>query len=518
MGNIHLHGLLQRMFHFGLPATSVLTRPEFLDARGAREWLSALDPSQPLARQASLVGQLNLLNRYPVPAAERLRIAEELRPAVLAAQAHITARFAGRPLPLANGERAALDANQSLWDTLATAYLHCLSAALDGDGKVVGQTALIAHRALSTLACLQLDALRAAHVPASGYWRRVHACFLAADSLAASERRIRDETMHDERPTTVRAAYVLCVLLHVASPFGLSHRQLKILFRWLGKWSGKVDTSLEPTRASALPPLMVDLNADEPVAQAPQAHSRMRWLILDEFAHTVRKRLALLAQGEAPAALRLGDELSPSQANRLLRHLHGHCCRGGLTRSEARRPIRRTASVVVGMDAVLGWLAGGGATEERSSTGLPEEWIVVDDSPAGLRMTRRVSIGGARIGLGMLVAVRPDDAAQFMLAHVCWVMALDGDLHMGVSLLAGTPTAVDIARTPDGEGVQFSRALLVPRVERVGQPECVALPSGWYRKSRDIVLGDEGQRRRVRLVESLERGSDFDLARIESLT
>ncbi|WP_018412690.1 hypothetical protein [Methyloversatilis thermotolerans] len=511
------------MFHFGLPATSTQTRPDFVDARGAREWLTELDSNQPLPAQAKLVGQLNLLNRFVVPAVERLRMVEELRPAVLAVQANTIVRFAGRPLPLANSERAALDANQSLWDTLATAYLHCLSAALDGDGKVVGQTALIAHRALSALACMQLDALRAAHVPAAGYWRRVHACFLAADSLAASERRIRDEVMHEERPTAVRAAYVLCVLLNVASPFGLNHRQLKILFRWLGKWSGKVETSLSPVAGSALPPLMVDLNADDPVARAPQAHSRMRWLILDEFAHTVRKRLLLLAQGEAPATLRLGEELSPSQANRLLRHLHGHCCRGGLTRTEARRPVRRSAAVVIGMDGVLRLLAGGTAPDaatapDSSSPAAIETWQIVDDSATGLRLTRRASGDGTRIGLGMLVAVRPDDAAQFMLAHVCWTMAIDGDLNMGISLLAGTPTAVDIARTPDGEGVQFSRALLVPRVERVGQPECVALPSGWYRKSRDIVLGGDGLRRRVRLAESLERGSDFDLARIESLS
>jgi hypothetical protein len=55
----------------------------------------------------------------------------------------------------------------------------------------------------------------------------------------------------------------------------------------------------------------------------------------------------------------------------------------------------------------------------------------------------------------------------------------------------------------------------MPEVPRIGQPECVALPSGWYRKSRDIVLTADDGKRRVRLVESIERGADFDLARIE---
>jgi hypothetical protein len=102
-----------------------------------------------------------------------------------------------------------------------------------------------------------------------------------------------------------------------------------------------------------------------------------------------------------------------------------------------------------------------------------------------------------------------------MLAHICWVMANGIELQIGISLLAGTPQPVGLARAPDGQGEHQGHGLLMPAVERIGQPECVALPSGWYRKSRDILLSGDAGRRRVRLVESLERGADFDLARIE---
>jgi hypothetical protein len=508
------------MHPFALPATSSAHLPEFRDAGTAREWLKGTDGSQPLATQARLLGQLNLLNRCPLAAGERLRVAEELRDTVLTIQAATSNRFVGRPLPLSAGERAAFDANQGMWDTLVTAYLHCLSAALDGDGAVVGQTGLIAHRALSTLALMQLDALRTAHLPAPGYWRRVHACYDAAAQLGAAERKIRDGAIHDERPTSVRAAYVLCVLLHTSSPFGLTHRQLRVLHRWLGKWAGKVALFDTPVPQSALPPLMLDLTADEPVARTTQPDSRLRWLVLDEFSHSVRKRMALLAQGETPQALRLGDELSPGQADRLLRHLHAHCCRGGLTRAEARRPLQQNASVVIGMGAVQQFLGGGdndpGNRPETVAAGcLVEDWRVLDDSPTGLRLGRRASGDGARIGNGMLLAVRPDNSPHFMLAHVCWIMAVDGELQMGISMRAGAPRLVDLARASDGSGENEARGVLIPEVPRIAQPECVALPSGWYRKSRDILLTADGGTRRVRLVESIERGADFDLARIE---
>jgi hypothetical protein len=514
------------MYPFALPATANAHPPDFANAREARDWLAQLDSTQPLNAQASLLGQLNLMNRFRMPAGERLRVIEELRETVLSVQASASSRFVGRPLPLSAGERAAFDANQAMWDTLVSAYLHCLTAALDGDSGVAGQVALIAHRALGALALMQLDALRTAHLPAPGYWRRTHACYEAAEKLGATERKIQDNALNDERPTSVRAAYVLCVLMHTASPFGLTHRQLRMLCRWLGKWAGKVALLDTAIHHCALPPLMLDLSSDEAIARSTQLQSSLRWLVLDEFSHGIRKRLTMLAQGETPAALRLGDELSPAQADRLLRHLHTHCCRGGLTRAEQRHPMQRNASVVIGMQAVQHFLGGieevaadiarFSAHPETVATGyLVEDWRILDDSATGLRLGRRASQDGSRVSNGMLLAVRPENSPQFLLAHVCWTMANGIDLQIGISMLAGTPQPVELARTPDGRGDHEGRGLLMPAVERIGQPECVALPSGWYRKSRDILLSGDGGKRRVRLVESLERGSDFDLARIE---
>jgi hypothetical protein len=487
--------------------------------------LQQLEGAPPLNAQASLLGQLNLLNRFRLPAGDRLRVIEELRDAVLAVQASALPRFVGRPLPLSAGERAAFDANQAMWDALVTGYLHCLSAVLDGDGGVAGQVVLIAHRALSALAQMQLDAQRASHSPGAGYWRRVHACYEAAEKLGVAERKIQDDALNDERPTSIRAAYVLCVLMHTASPFGLAHRQLRMLFRWLGKWSGKVALLDVAAHHGALPPLMLDLSSDEAIARSTQLESSLRWLVLDEFSLGIRKRLALLAQGETPMALHLGDELSPAQADRLLRHLHTHCCRGGLTRTEPRRVQQQNAAVVIGMPAVQQFLGGGVlasdearavARAETTATGyLVEDWSILDGSATGLRLGRRTGGDGMRVSNGMLLVVRPDNAAQFMLAHVCWIMAHGAELQMGISMLAGAPQLVELSRTPDGQGEHQGRGLLVPAVERIGQPECVALPSGWYRRLCDVLLSDDGNKRRVRLVESLARGADFDLARIE---
>ena len=62
----------------------------------------------------------------------------------------------------------------------------------------------------------------------------------------------------------------------------------------------------------------------------------------------------------------------------------------------------------------------------------------------------------------MLLAVRPDNSPHFMLAHVCWIMAVEGELQMGISMLAGAPRLVDLARTPDGSGEHEARGVLMP--------------------------------------------------------
>lgn len=87
-----------------------------------------------------------------------------------------------------------------------------------------------------------------------------------------------------------------------------------------------------------------------------------------------------------------------------------------------------------------------------------------------------------------------------------------------ISMRAGMPQPVDVVRSSDGSRDHGGQVLLMPAVERIGQPECVTLWSGWYRKSRNITLSGHHGERRVQRVQSLERGCGSELACIESVT
>jgi hypothetical protein len=113
---------------FNLPQTNTAQPPAFTTAAECAEWLEDQPVGQQVQMQAVLLKSLNQLNRYTLPAAERLAILEVLRAPVHATQEENMRRFAGKPLPLAPTEQAAFDTSLAIWNALVTGYLHCLAA------------------------------------------------------------------------------------------------------------------------------------------------------------------------------------------------------------------------------------------------------------------------------------------------------------------------------------------------------------------------------------------------------
>ena len=130
---------------------------------------------------------------------------------------------------------------------------------------------------------------------------------------------------------------------------------------------------------------------------------------------------------------------------------------------------------------------------------LVETWQVDDESAQGLRIVRKAATPGKRYAHGQLVAVRPADAKTFMLGQVRWLMAAEtGDLHAGVKLLAGVPSAVSVR--PTGVNVQtekFVQAMALGAVAAINQPITLVLPTGWFKPKRVIELFTDSRAQRA---------------------
>lgn len=539
-----------------LPSTGTEHPPLFANLEQCLAWKKALPLSNSSQVQAYLLRQLGLLNRFTVPADVRLAILEALRDTVHFVQSEGAKKFAGKPLPLADSEQAALAAAHDLWQALATGYLRCLDACLAGDAGLGGQAALICQRVLATLAEDHADQLRANRQPDSAHWRLAHAAFASAETLGVAGQPVEDQLRAVDEPSAM-AAYAELALLHTAGLHELTARQQIWVIRWARRWSGKLQVSLAPPPedSSALP-LCVDLESEEPAGFKPQSGSGARWLDTAGLRQSLNKRANLLAAGgeeNTPARLGLGEDCPQPACGEVLRRVYPRWVKGGIRRRHDRHPFAGSCRFVVGVEAIHYYLSGrevfqppGSVNhdklrrerEEIATFGrvaarftddhsrnlgfhfeqweIAEDWALLDQSTGGLRLVRPLAQPGGRFGIGQLVAVQPAGSSGLLLGMVRWALVIGEDLAAGIQLFPGKPAPVAVR----GTGVMatkeaFRPAFLLPPVAALNQPASIVLPPGGFKQNRIFEAWAKTGTVQVRLQELLERSADFERAAYE---
>lgn len=525
---------------FNLPVQGGGQPPAFVDARSCREWLAAQPLANAVQAQALLMRQINLLNRFGMAAAERLKILELLRDPAAFAQSESSRKFTGRPLPLALPEQASLDANRALWEALQTGYLICLADLLEGNEELRAHAALVAQRVLSTLRAELLDSYRASIDPPAGLWQKLHTLFSVAEDWGVHTQPVSDSLQTGHSASSVTATYAHALLLNRASPFELPGRQLAQVDRWLQRWSGKVSVLAAPAEEIKVAPLRVDLDADAPECGPEQTPAKPRWLDLKDLARSVKRRIAHLQKGESPASLGLGQDCVQPACENLLRQLYRQWAKGGAPRQHARREGTGGCLLVSGHDAIHHYVSGtkfeqpgGNAILSKSKSDeiatfgrvashheddysrahgfMIETWKVLDESATGYRLARESGLSGARLATGQMVAIMPAGSRQYLLAVARWVrLTGSGELQAGIQIMPGQPCGISLRGTGlAAVSEKYRPGFRMPAVPALDYPESVIVPAGWFRPGRVIELF-EGSSRQVRLMEQLDRGSDFE--------
>lgn len=523
---------------FNLPALGAEQPPAFDSARACRDWLAAQPLANPAQAQTLLLRQTNLLNRYAIAPAERLKILELLRDPIAFAQTESARKFAGRPLPLAPPEQAGMDANRALWQAVQTGYLHCLAACLEGNADLRAHAPMVAQRALSALRAELLDIYRAPIDPPASLWQTLHRVFSAAEQLNALAQPVNDSLQPEHPATGVVAAYAQTLLLHRASPYELSGRQLLQVERWLHRWGGKVSILNAPPVEPRVPPLLVDLSADAP--ESGVEGKQLRWLDLSELSRSVKRRIVHLQRGDSPASLGLGEDCVQPGCENLLRHIYQQWFKGGAARLHPRRAGNGICRLVTGLEAIHYYLDGkvfrqpgqGDALSKAQADEIAtfgrvatrheddfsqmhgfmiEEWQVLDESATGYRLARPLSQAGGRVGGGQMVAVMPEGSRGFLLAVARWSRLTGAaELQAGIQIMPGHPTCVALRGTGlTAVNEKYRPGFRLPAVPALKFPESVIVPAGWFRSGRIIELYEQSSRQ-IRLTQQLDRGSDFE--------
>lgn len=524
------------------PATASLpnVNPAFMTAEECRTWLAAQPLASTVQMQSQLQRQLGLLNRMPIPAGERLAILETLREQLYRTQEECQARFARRPIPLALPEQAAFDSSQATWRAFVDGYIRCLESLLAGDHAVQNKAAHIIERILSTLVDMQTDIYRSSSVPAAEHWHQLHQCISVAEELGVTSEQVKDRLRNPDLPVSIESTYAEAFLLHSASPYELSQRQMAWVVRWARRWSSKVtlhDAVTDPKSPAA--PYFVALDGSAPATHKPISEGKVRVLDTAGLRRSLKKRMLGLSKGESPASLQLGDDCTQPATEQLLTRVYGRWCKDITPRKHERRPGIGNCMIHCGPENAHRVFLGGKSfqlpgvadmdklrreREQMATLGHPveasklqaadmpteaEEWKIVDESASGMRLTR--SNGKARIAVGMLLTLQAAGVAKPMLASVRWaVINNEGATEIGVQMIPGQAEPLAIGgRQPGAKTLSYERALLLPAVAALKEGSSLILPAGWFEVGRILELHD-GKVHNVRLGQPLERGRDFD--------
>lgn len=528
------------------PIISLEANPEFVDSRTCADWLQTLPLINVGPSHSRLLGQLEELNCFNLAAPERIRILELLREPVMFVQSEHAKKFSSKSVPLTRQEREIFNNVLALWDALAFGWQHCMQALVSGESGLSGQAALICQRALWSAGQKIAECYKAYQEFGAAEWRRLHRIYAYAESRGAADQEVSHPAYKGDVEASCAESYVHTLLFALANPHEQTPRQQLLVARWLERWARKIAVSEDPPVGTGFAPLAVDLESSSGASREPKHGGAVRYLHLDEVSKNLRKRLAMLRNGEPPEALGLGEDVPPGLAGQMLVMLYHQWCEDRTARQQSRRVGAKRAQVCTRIADVHYHLTGQPFRQPVETTDLSkkqreeiatfgrvstrdkdnyvaaqtaalENWNVRDESLAGFCLERPDGAGDSRFMHQQLVAVRPSDAKTFVLCTVRWLsVSVNYELHLGARAMPGVPQGIAI-RSP-GINVfseKFVQALALPAVPALQISATLVIPSGWFRPKRLIeIRGDKSQQ--VLLSALLERGSDFERCTFET--
>jgi cyclic-di-GMP-binding protein len=495
-----------------MPSFLPTQQPVVADLKSCEAWLARAALAD--ARQAcrELTGLLESLEEFSPPLGAYIEVLERLREPIVVAQAEHAKKFAGRSLPLKDYEIGAFEQVYDLWTTLGRAFKRLLRRAIeDRSPDLVGQEALLAHRALDCVGELMMVHYRARRELDSELWQDLHQLFQTAEQRGVTMTTV-SAGHRSKSVSTCAEVYVRAALLALAN-------------------------AVEDAQGYA-----VDLAGNQQPAwiKADAATSTTRFLETANLRRSVRSRVKKLESGVDPQTLGLGKDCVQPDVGRLLVQLARVWVETPAPRQFTRRLMAARSELVSGLESIHVAISGkafksGGAgrhwdysrrdaeqiaiyqgarsseNEEATAAFTAEKWETLDESANGFRIRRKGS--GERLSLGQLIGLRPVGARGFILSEVRWLMAgIDGSLTVGASALPGLAKAVAVrpANTPNNAPEPYVQAFLLPNA--AAQPGSLVMPSGWYQRSRELEVRDEDELIRVKLAGLTQRGHDYDRA------
>lgn len=553
------------------PARRAPTTDSF-DSRPAQveKWIAALPLTNLGETGRRLYGVLTETNQTDLPAEQRLAMLERLRAPWRTVAEAMKKHFVGQPLPLADKNRQIAELAQALTRQMALGYR---IAAEDsgsrrsrfGDRRT---GAIAIHRALGCLGTVLLRAYQAYAPYPAGVWGEIHALYRDAEADGSAATVIRDPD-HPELESTIEDSYKRSLLLALACPYRLRPGEVEQLHAWLADWCrhATLERLAEPRNPtgrfvvdfqSDAPPVYLVLHAAEyrddtcrllntthladvvrdhlghlrrEAQTAGQANERvlqrlmLAWGVMPKrrFSRRQRHSTAVVAMGLSAAHYFIGGEAA--FAGDADRSLFNNPAR--FDAREAAAPLSRDVWELGGARPLHEHHAGAAAEQyidfeppprkasppaPAATPGAPafrtHDWKMVNVSAAGYRLLwDSTASSQARVGelLGLRESSDPD-GFHLGIGVVRWMKVAEEGLELGVEMLSPGAVAVGTRKRAGGE---YTRSLLLPAIQTLGQPATLLTAALPYRVGDHLLVNSHGEELRVELTKLVENTGVF---------
>ncbi len=521
------------------------------------EWISRL----PMANVTETAGQIRQatfeITRLDTDWATRMSLLEGIRPTVL----YLTARLDKAANTAGNQSDAITRLAQRLQTNLCSGYKAVILTASErvegsSDGEALRTVSLATHRALSDLSRTLLRTLQYYVAPADRLWLNLHQLYFLAEQLDIADELQQDSENRGTPDLSIRSTYLRSLLLAMARPYQLRHRELAEVFSAIGNWVHLTKLST----ASDNDLYGVDLQSDDGPALTSSFQDRNALRGID--AEKLVSELDALVRGD-DTDLSIPPGMDPNLVNHLA-DAWGEMKPRAFNRASACDPIK----VCVGLRSTHFYLSGGvefaqtiGATASRGETnpfmgnevhflpnagetrdiwedafdvggripenpniGDPDAVLMEHKSPSSSpgedeyryfdTTTADMSPGGYRLRwsepfppnlqTGELIGLREDSDPRWCLAVARWIRQDEDGPYMGVELLApqARPVAIRLIKTKGGRP-EYQRAFLLPELRPLGRPATLITPATPFQAGQKVHLADDGKQNTAQLGDCL---------------
>lgn len=513
--------------------------------------LPRLRPGEVDETQPVLLEVLEALERSQASAGEVLQVLERLRPLLLQVQTIAATRYAAHPLPPDSVENATLQKVVQLWQSMAARYAQL---SISAESFSPEERALLLQRRIHYAGLALIEYFRAHRAIRPGLWVDLHEAYRAAEVEGLARQRVNDPLNIVWKAQSPAEAYIATLLVDLANPYGRNPQELVWVMRWAQRFAPYCSMQ-EPEPALDAPAYALDLAQDAGLRpmHTLSPEKGIRRLEGARIAGQIRTVLEQFKQGVTPAALGLGDDCPVEAGGRLLLWLYRPWGQATSGRRFPRRGTQGQAELCLHRDAIVYFINRGpfvppnavnvgtrslasdlqtmtygervvdastdkSLRESARLVGINSElWDVLDQSVNGFRLSGKPRFG--RLEHQQLVALRPPDGQEFLLARVSWLLYReDGNMEAGVQVLPGLPKLI-AARRPKGgarAAEMFEPCFMLPPVTALDAPASIVVRSGWYQPHQILEIHD-GRSGDIRLTGILASGADFEQIAYERL-